>query len=67
MRLVHRCAIYEGLYLNDIDTGRTTVENLEKLLVQLYANILIYLSRSRRYHSRNKAGESQPDSSDSSC
>lgn len=61
MRLVHRCAIYEGLYLNstNANTGRATVDNLEKELVNLYTNILTYLSKSRRYHSRNKASEFQ--------
>lgn len=59
MRLVHRCAIYEGLYLTNTSakTARPTVENLEKQLVQLYIHILTYLSKSRRYHSRNKACE----------
>lgn len=65
--IVGRCAIYERLYLYDIDIERAFVESLEKALVDLYADILIYLSRSKRYYSRNAAGGSRPDPPKCSC
>lgn len=59
--LVDRCAIYECLYLNDINTQArsATVQMLEKQLIELYANILIYLSKSKRYYSHKTACEFQ--------
>lgn len=67
LNIVGRCAIYERLYLHGIDIESALVESLEKALVDLYADILIYLSRSKRYYPRNAAGRSRPDPPKCSC
>lgn len=51
--LVDRCAIYESLYLYDINAQAMSaaVQMLEKQLIHLYANILRYLAKSKLYYS----------------
>lgn len=52
--VVDRCALYEGLYLGG-DMNAAT-EQLESRLVSLYADILVYLSKCKRYYSHGTAG-----------
>lgn len=48
-------AIYEELWLSG-DRTTATARGLEKELVALYANVLVYLVKARRYYEKNMAG-----------
>jgi hypothetical protein len=52
--LICRYSIFEKLYLSH--TSAATAE-LEVALVQLYASIMIYLSRAKKYFDQNSAGK----------
>lgn len=51
--LIGRCAIHEKLYLgNQI----TSAMRCEEVIIELYASILLYLFRAKKYYSKNTAG-----------
>ncbi|KAI5839362.1 hypothetical protein DFP73DRAFT_634572 [Morchella snyderi] len=51
--IIDRCAIYECLYLDKTKTMLSSADHLEKSLISLYSNLLIFLARSKRYLSHN--------------
>jgi hypothetical protein len=53
-QLIARYALFENLYLQQ-DTPAAW--ELEKTVVQLYARVLIYLSKSKSYLEQNSASE----------
>lgn len=52
--LIGRCALYETLYIGNQTTGA----RCEKVIVNLYAAILLYLFRAKQYYAKNTAGTS---------
>lgn len=55
--IVDRCAIYECLYLDTTKTLLSSADHLEKALISLYSNLLVFLARSKRYLSHNTTGK----------
>ena len=51
-RMIARYRIFEMLYLKHQSLAR---ENLEKALIKLYASILLYLARAKRYFQERTA------------
>lgn len=52
--LIRRCAIYEKLYIGN----QTAASRCEEVIVDLYASILLYLFRAKRYYALSTAGTS---------
>lgn len=52
--LICRYAVFEDLYLRSTSLA---TDELKRALVQLYAAIMIYLSKARRYFDQNSASK----------
>jgi hypothetical protein len=52
--LITRYAIFEGLYLRPtVAVAAAVKEQLSRSIVELYASVLKYLSKARRYYDRS--------------
>lgn len=50
--LIGRCAIYEALYL----TSQTTTARCQRVIIDLYSAILVYLFHAKQYYDKNTTG-----------
>lgn len=50
--MIPRYAVFENVYMQSIPTAD---DELERVLIQFYAAILIYLSRAKKYFEENSA------------